>query len=187
MFRFNGGRSRMEFIRLKDTQSQYWEALWHIYITSFPIYEQRTFKDQIEALKDERYHCIAICENDKVAGILLYWEIETYRYVEHLAIVSDLRGKQYGTNILNQFCNENERVILEIDPPIDEVSRKRLSFYQSAGFYLQEYAHIHPPYRAGYSGHSLKVLTSMASFNEEAYELFYNFLEQVIMKYAEKQ
>ncbi len=40
-------------------------------------------------------------------------------------------------------CHDVGKVILEIDPIIDEISQKRWSFYQHCGFQQNEYIHAH--------------------------------------------
>ena len=157
----------------------------YIKINSFPIFEQRTLESQIEALKDDRYNWIVICDESVVVGILLYWEFDKYKYIEHLAIYSELRGKSYGSKILEIFCRDNKTIILEIDPPIDEIALKRLKFYSKIGFMLQEFNHIDPPYRNGYEGHSLKVMCYNKNLEEYEYNEFNEFLKNVIMIYSE--
>ncbi|MBC5995176.1 GNAT family N-acetyltransferase [Romboutsia ilealis] len=175
----------MKCIRINDTNNNYWSDVWNIYTSSFPIFEQRTLENQIEALKDDRYNCIVICDEGLVVGILLYWEFDKYKYIEHLAISSELRGKNYGSRILEKFCDDNSIIILEIDPPIDEIGIKRLRFYSKIGFILQEFNHVHPPYRKGYEGHSLKVMCYNKNLEKYEYDVFNEFLRNVIMTYSE--
>lgn len=61
-------------------------------------------------------------------GFVGSWKIGDYFYIEHLAISPNLRGKGYGQKVLSGFCEQVSRVILEIDPVIDEISEKRLRF-----------------------------------------------------------
>ena len=175
----------MEFIRINDINNGYWSDMWNIYTNSFPIFEQRAIESQIEALKDDRYNCVVICEENLVVGILLYWEFGKYKYIEHLAISSELRGRSYGSKILEIFCRDNSTIILEIDPPIDVIGIKRLKFYSNIGFVLQEFNHVHPPYRKGYEGHSLKVMCYNKVLEEYEYEEYNKFLKDVIMTYSE--
>lgn len=87
--------------------------------------------------------------------------------------------------ILEIFCRDNKTIILEIDPPIDEIALKRLKFYSKIGFMLQEFNHIDPPYRKGYKGHSLKVMCYNKNLEEYEYNEFNEFLKNVIMIYSE--
>ncbi|WP_328286197.1 N-acetyltransferase [Clostridium culturomicium] len=110
-----------------------------------------------------------------------------YTYIEHLAISPNLRGKNYGSKILRDFCKDNKDTILEIDNPIDEISIKRLQFYSKTGFKLQDFEHIHPPYRQEYDGHYLKVLSFNRDLSKEEYEEFNTFLKTKVMKYSENR
>ena len=67
-------------------------------------------------------------------------------YVEHLAVSPRLRGQNMGSKALAAFC-QGRRVILEIDPPEDEISVRRQHFDQRLGFVANPYAYIHPSFR----------------------------------------
>ena len=75
-------------------------------------------------------------------------------------------------------------VILEIDPPVDRVSIDRRHFYQRLGFVENGFAHVHPPYRAGYQGHRLVVM-SRPAISAETYGLFADYLNHTVMRYAD--
>lgn len=174
----------MKFIRINSNNECFNKAM-EIYKVSFPIFEQRTMEDQIKALADEDYHFNVIYDGDKMVGILLYWEMNAYKYIEHFAIDSSLRGKNYGSRVLKEFCKNNKNVILEIDPPIDEISIKRLNFYLKLGFKLQDFNHIHPSYRKECKSHSLKIMTFNENIFKDDYDNFNNLLKKNVMKYSE--
>ena len=177
----------MDFIRINSKEDKYFDDAMKIYEASFPIFEQRTLKNQIEALENEMYYSSIICENDKLIGIVFYWKYGKYTYIEHLAISPSLRGKSYGSKILRDFCKDNKDTILEIDNPIDEISIKRLQIYSKIGFKLQDFENIHPPYRQEYDGHYLKVLSFNRDLSKEEYEEFNTFLKTKVMKYSENR
>ena len=54
---------------------------------------------------------------------------------------------------------EGKPVILEIDPPVDDLSHRRQGFYERAGYHANPYAHVHPPYHAANRGHALVVMS----------------------------
>lgn len=175
----------MDFIRINSKDDKYFDDAMNVYQSSFPIFEQRTMKDQIDALEDNRYYCTVICDNDIFIGLLFYWKFENYIYIEHLAISPNLRGQNYGSKILTVFCKENPNTILEIDPPIDKVSINRLHFYSKLGFKLQPFTHVHPPYRNGNHGHDLKILSFNRDLEQEEYDKFNVFLKNIVMIYSE--
>lgn len=175
----------MEFVRINSNDNNYFDDVMNIYKVSFPIFEQRIIKNQIDVLKDDKYNFMAVYENNELVGILLYWDLDNCKYIEHLAISPSLRGKSYGSRILKDFCENNGTIILEIDPPVDDISIKRLNFYSNLGFKLQEFEHIHPPYRKEYKGHKLKIMSFNRNLSEDEYNEFNVFLKERIMKYSE--
>lgn len=175
----------MEFARISSNDNSSFDDAMDIYKVSFPIFEQRIIKNQIDVLKDDRYNFIVIYENRELVGILLYWDLDNCKYIEHLAISPSLRGKNYGSRVLKEFCENNGTIILEIDPPVDDISIKRLNFYSNLGFELQDFEHIHPPYRKDYNGHKLKVMSFNRNLSEDEYNTFNVFLKDRIMKYSE--
>lgn len=177
----------IDFRNIKDIYDKHYNIAWDIYKGSFPIFEQRDIDNQIKALKDDKFNCRVYLEDDNVIGILFFWQWENYRYIEHFAISKDMRGKNYGSKILNEFCKESYLTILEIDPPIDKVSISRLNFYEKLGFLINKYNHIHPPYRAGYKGHDLKVLSYKEFLDDKTYNEFNNFLKEKVMIYSENK
>ena len=100
-----------------------------LYEQSFPIHERRTRQAQQARLGCPGYHFDLLMEGEEFQGILLWWEAGPFCYVEHFAIAPQLRGTGIGTRALEQLREEGRRVLLEIDPPVDEVSRRRQRFY----------------------------------------------------------
>ena len=175
----------MQLLRIYSITNKYFNDALKIYKNSFPEFEQRTLESQIEVLNHNQYYCCVILENNLLIGILFYWKYEDYNYIEHFAILSNLRGQNYGSNILKKFCENNSNTLLEIDPPIDDISIKRLNFYSNLGFKLQEFEHIHPPYRKNYTGHKLKMMSFNKDLSIDEYNNFNNFLKTTVMKYTE--
>lgn len=65
---------------------------------------------------------------------MLCWETETFIYVEHFFILPHLRGHACGSRALALLGGRGKTVILEIDPPADDVSLRRRGFYERAAF-----------------------------------------------------
>ena len=58
-------------------------------------------------------------------------------YGEHFAVDPDERGGGYGGKALRLLCEELQTpVVLEVELPFDEMSRRRIGFYQRSGFTL---------------------------------------------------
>ncbi len=52
-------------------------------------------------------------------------------------------------------------VLLEVEPPVDEITRRRVAFYQSHGLLLRdEVPYIQPPYSPGLPPVPMCIMTS---------------------------
>ena len=171
----------MDFIRLTDPADPRLEDAFALYEISFPLHERRTRPAQAARLSHPEYRYTLLYEGDQFQGILLYWEGPGFRYVEHFAIARELRGRGIGAQALEQLSGQGIPVILEIDPPVDSVSIRRQHFYERCGFAVNSYPHIHPPYRKGFQGHPLVVLSAPQPLSRETYRRFAGYLADTVM------
>lgn len=189
----------MDTIQITDRKNPLFGTFMKIYSSSFPVFEQRTDIQQDKAFDDIHYHLAAYLdsnaccsvESDKTcstgdrnfAGFISYWEFDGYIYIEHFAVNNTIRGKGYGSKILDSFITAHlpKRIVLEIDPLEDEISRARLRFYERCGFSANAYVHRHPPYRSGCTPHPLIVLSTNGEISETGYKRFSKDLSDIVM------
>lgn len=171
-----------EFYRINDVGDKYFKQFADIYKVSFPVNEQRNYAQQEKAFADARYYLLTMIEDGKVLSFVAYWDFNTYIYIEHLAVNPELRGKNIGSHMLNRFAEKaGKTILLEIDPVKDEVSEKRLRFYQKLGYKMNPYPHFHPAYNSVYPPHELLVLSYNKGISKEEYDRFYHDLTHVVM------
>lgn len=178
----------MKMIIINSHSHPLFESVWGTYECSFPEFEKRTKRDQIAVLADERYKVYAITDADRYIGFVTIWEFDKYCFIEHFAIDPKNRGKSYGKEIIReiqQFYN-GKVVILEIDPPIDDISKRRLRFYEGLGFIISDVHHLNLPYRKGGEGHRLYIMTYPSPLNSLEYKVFNDFLYTEVIAYCEK-
>lgn len=152
-----------------------------LYQISFPFHEQREVFSQAAILNNDDYHFDLIYDEDVFVGLILYWETLDFIYVEHFCILPEMRNKQYGQKGLLLLQEKQKTIILEIDPPIDEISIRRKGFYERCGFAENPYYHIHPPYHRGNKGHELVVMSNPAAITQSEYDAFREYLQDTIM------
>lgn len=174
----------MKFIRLLSKDDEMFSEAMKLYGKSFPSHEQREIESQKEILKDEEYHFDLIYDNDSFVGIVLYWETSNYIYIEHFCVEPNMRNKKYGEKALELLKEKKKTVILEIDPPIDEMSIRRKSFYTRVGYKENKFNHIHPPYSQLNKGHSLSVMSYPNLLTEIEYDNFNSYLNDRVMNIA---
>lgn len=174
----------MIFKRITNENHEMFKKAIELYSLSFPIYEQREIKSQINLFNDEEYYFNLIFDEDVFVGLLLYWKTDDFIYVEHFCILPEKRDCGYGQKVLKQLKLLSKSVILEIDPLIDEVSVRRKRFYERNGFLENPYSHIHPPYHKNNLGHVLIIMSFPKQISKNDYEIFNDYLKYRIMANA---
>ena len=171
----------MKFMRLTSYEDPVFERAMALYRASFPAHEHRLIDSQKSILTHPEYHFDLVYDGEDFVGLMLYWETGNFLYVEHFCIEPALRGKNYGSAALALLAEKGKPIILEIDPLVDEQSIRRKAFYERAGFCANPYAHVHPPYQAGVSGHSLIIMSHPAAIGEAEYDGFNKYLLNTVM------
>ena len=170
----------MEIHRITQTGDPLYEKALQLYNISFPDHEQREALSQSQILEQDAYHFDIVCDNGEFIGDILYWDLGSAFYIEHFCVLPTMRNKHYGQKILNAY--QSSPLILEIDPPVNEISVRRKKFYERCGFVANPYIHIHPPYHHGNTGHELVVMSSPKMLTPDEYGQFNHYLQNTVMK-----
>lgn len=171
----------MKFVPLTSEADPMFSKAMNLYKGSFPSHEQRESASQREILTHRAYHFDLLYEGSCFVGILLYWETPEFYYVEHFCMEPDVRGNGYGQTALALLGEKGKTVILEIDPPVDELSNRRKSFYERAGYHENSFSHVHPPYHPGNQGHLLCVMSFPRPLTQTEYDGFFSYLCDTVM------
>ncbi len=177
----NGEVGKMRLERMANTDHERYADAWKLYKASFPYHEQRETASQEKILRDKGYFFDLIYDGELFVGLLLYWETDLFLYVEHFCILPEMRNRRYGQRTLAWLKESGKKVILEIDPPADDISLRRKGFYIRNGLVENPYPHIHPPYHKENSGHRLVVMSYPSMLSEQEYLRFRRFLEDRVM------
>lgn len=171
----------VKLVRVMGNNKKDIDFINSLYDISFPIHEQRDVNARNALFHLEQYYLYKILDENKFVGFIGCWDIGEFFYIEHFAISQDVRGIGYGQKSMTEFCKNHKRVILEIDPVEDEISKKRLSFYEKNGFVKNNYTHYHPSYTNTRQPHKLIVLSSHSVLSESEYAIFNKFLSNIVM------
>ena len=171
----------MKLVRIKNSGHEKFPEATALYAASFPLHERREDESQRAVLDDEEYHFNLLFEGETFLGLLLCWETERFIYVEHFCILPEMRGKDYGGRALALLSKMGRSVILEIDPPEDDISiRVCTDHIKSAMFMIAD--GVIPSYRRGFDGHRLVVMSSPAPLSDDGYKDFFRYLCERVMK-----
>ena len=175
----------LTFGRCRDINGPLMESALALYRSSFPVHELRLPPDQREVMGDSRYHFDLCLADGALAGLILYWDFDSYIYVEHFCVEPSLRGHGLGALILSELAMRNKPIILEIDPLTDDVAVRRKDFYERCGYVANPFAHVHPPYQAANQGHELIVMSYPRAISQSEFDTFTLDLREKVMKYSE--
>ncbi|GHV04960.1 hypothetical protein FACS189416_4030 [Bacteroidia bacterium] len=170
---------------IKDSTDVLFPAYWEIYNSSFPLNEKRSLEDQLRIFSHPDYVLETWIEGEILTGFIGWWMCDDLRYVEHYAIHPDFRSHGYGSCFLSEWMNESPLpVLLEIEPVVDDVTRRRQSFYHRLGFQDSLIPHQQPPYHKGTPPVPLRLMTYPRQISEPAYQKFRQKQQTDIISYS---
>lgn len=172
----------MHFDRLQSSSHSLYEQSMELYEASFPLFERRDLDAQKRILKHENYNFNLIYDKNIFVGIMLYWETEDFIYLEHFCINPNMRNKKYGERALQLLNEKCKPIILEIDPPVDNITNRRKNFYERNGYVKNDFYHLQLPYHKGDSKTHLVIMSFPNKLSQEFYDYFYDYLETTVMK-----
>ncbi|MDE6324518.1 MAG: VanZ family protein [Paramuribaculum sp.] len=139
-----------------------------IYSESFPPDEQRPW-DSIKKLidSDKRFHFEIIRIGDNDCGLLTWWKLNGFSYIEHFAINPAIRSQGIGSLTIRRLISHNRKknIVLEAEPEsMGEMASRRIRFYKRLGFIAHhEFRYIQPPYTPESDPVELTLMTSEPS------------------------
>ncbi|MDR0429885.1 MAG: GNAT family N-acetyltransferase [Tannerellaceae bacterium] len=119
------------------------------YIDSFPEDERRELVSLDKLLDNEPgFNVYALFNHDEYIGFITEWTFDTFIFFEHFAIDTNVRNGGFGGAAMKQFMERTSKpIVLEIEVPVDEMSIRRVGFYERLGFVLDHHGYEQPPYK----------------------------------------
>lgn len=166
----------LTFTRI-NTRHPHYPFVEELLHQSFPLEERRDDEDQRRNTDtNERFYCYLLTDTDEsgkeeLIGLITVWKLDGFYYAEHLATSPQVRNRGYGRQVmeaLKAHLSDNP-IILEVERPEDEMSRRRIGFYQRCGFQLCTQDYHQPPYREGGEGLPLYLMYAGADEIDSRY------------------
>ena len=131
------------------------------YTSSFPEEERRDFSLVRKLLEeDSRFEMYALLRDGIYVGFITGWQFEGFVYAEHFAIDESARNGGIGAKAMTSFLALHEDpVVLEVEMPTEEMSKRRIGFYERLGFVLDRHVYFQPPYRRGEALLEMRLMT----------------------------
>lgn len=159
------------------------EYIYEIMEKSFPLTEFRTKDEQAALFENPYYKVIGIKENNIPISIAALWCFEDFTFIEHLATLSQYRNNGLGARILREIISNAKNIVcLEVEPPEDELSQRRISFYKRNGMVFNSYPYIQPSISKGREPIPLFIMTASRTINENEFSKIKNKLYKEVYK-----
>ena len=171
--------------------------IYRIMQASFPDDEYRLYNEQLALFEEPEYRIYYVPvtgwegsgDNSHrnsamhAAGFLAVWEFESFTYIEHFAVDPALRNSGTGSAMLQELVRKYQKQIcLEVELPEDELTRRRIGFYERNGFVFNEYPYIQPPISKGKSPVPLRIMTYGSAITQDTFEEMKRVLYQRVYK-----
>ena len=132
---------------------------------AFPI-EERRDNDKQRANTDHNplftVHFITDEKEDGTSvnvGFITSWNLGSFHYLEHFATGPQVRNMGYGKQVLSMVLGQmSGLIVLEVEEPEDEMTRRRIGFYERNGFKICQKEYMQPPYRPEGNALPLKIM-----------------------------
>lgn len=134
-------------MRLLRERGDGFDEVYALMKESFPKSELRDEGAAREILENRTYRLYRITEGGEFIGFLGVWRLPEFLFIEHFATRPELRGKGYGKRALVSLFKLYESAVLEVEPPDNELTSRRIAFYERCGFHLSREEYYQPPYR----------------------------------------
>lgn len=138
----------LQLQRIIRAEEVIFQRLIPLYTESFPEKERRDMEQLKMMLSTESamyFH--AVKKDGILVGLLVYWDFETFYYIEHLAVFDEWRNQGIGSEILSWVTrNLNRECILEVEPDTTDIAIRRICYYQRNGFRILDKTYLQPSY-----------------------------------------
>lgn len=146
---------------IKEASDTLLDSVEKTYNDSFPEGERRAFTLLRDLLQNEtRFYIYVLLRDGIYVGFITAWTFDDFIYAEHFAIDESARNGGIGANAMKRFLSFCDKpVVLEVEMPADEMSRRRVGFYERLGYQLDNQIYFQPPYREGESWLEMRLMT----------------------------
>lgn len=145
---------------MKKVQNENMDDVYRLFEDSFVPAELRPYQAFKDLFQQGAFDLYEYEENQQMLGAMIVWEFETFAYIENFAVSLSLRNQGIGTKMLD--CIEkkiDKQLVLEVEVPYDDLSHRRIQFYQRNHFVLNDFGYVQPALRENVPDVHLQLMT----------------------------
>lgn len=140
--------SALSYLEIDDQEDEGLSFVKALYESAFPVQERREWTDLLSLIgREPEMRLEIVKDEEEPVAFVVWWQISDWMFIEHLAVSSTRRGKNYGSRIMDHYLAlAQQRMLLEVEPPLTEEAQRRIRFYEKLGLNLLDYAYEQPSY-----------------------------------------
>ncbi len=162
-------------LRLLDKND--FDKVYSIMEKSFPADEYRPYDEQKALFEKDEYKVYTWESDGEIRAFIALWEFANLVYIEHFAVIPSYRNSGIGSNILGEVTSATKKLVcLEVEPPNEDISIRRIEFYHRNGFFLNNHPYIQPAISKGKSPVPLRIMT----FGKKIGKLKFNDIKNIL-------
>ena len=137
----------MEFIPIKEAESERAKTIFTSYSTTFPEDERRNSKQFQQLFLNQKVEILGIFYEKNFVGYAIIWNLSDFAFLEHFEIFPEFQNQKLGSIFLKQILQKYAHLVLESEPKtLNEDAVRRIKFYENNGFYILQEDYIQPAY-----------------------------------------
>lgn len=163
-------------------QMQEFDRAYSIMEEAFPKSELRPYKAMKERFEKGEFVLYGKQYDTTLEGIILCWETPSCVFLENFAVSEKLRGKGMGSDILTLLKQQyvGKTIVLEVEEPFDEMSKRRIAFYERNGFILTPYGYMQPPLNEDVNEIPLLLMSYPSAIEENVFHMIKEELFRIV-------
>lgn len=167
---------------LKRFQDCDFDSFYKLMSEAFPSEERRNYEDQKKLLNEEAYN-ITSHKDEDITAFIASWEFDDFVFIEHFAVSSKMRGNGIGTAMIKGYLSKcNKPIFLEVEPPENDISMRRIEFYKRLGFHLNDYDYLQPPLQKQHDFLPLRIMSYPKRVDNKEFIDFKNIIYDKVYK-----
>lgn len=148
------------------------EEVWKLMALSFPSDERWDRDGFLSEYENAEFRSLVYRPDDKLGGVMDFWDFGSFIYIEHFAVQPQLRGQGIGAALMAELSHiaDGRMYLLEAEPPQDsDIAARRIAFYERLGFALNSYEYIQPAMGKDEHPVPLVIMSAPSALSEEQF------------------
>ena len=108
--------------------------------------EYRSYDDALSLFKNDEYEIFCLENGGVCVGFMSIWQLSDFAFIEHVVIKEEYRNRGLGEAALTVLKSRFKKIVLEAEPAVQDIQKRRLNFYKRNGFVENDGDYMQPAY-----------------------------------------